>query len=309
MTKRIRYLLAGGAVMAFALGGLCGQGPSGGAGAAQPVGGDPNAADREAIKQSVQDFLKAFMSGDAKGVAAHWTENGEYQADDGTTLRGRAAIEKAYAKLFAKKKGKVQVELEPISLRFPSKDTAIGEGYFKVRVAGEAPAASKYSVLHVREGGKWLIALLREFPGEAPSLHDLEWLIGSWQAKTEDTEVQTTYEWWGDKSFLHVKVAIKTKDHTVKGFQMIGKDNSTGQLRSWLFDEGGSFGESTWSQDGKKWMLDSAAVLEDGSVLAATNILTWIDNDTFTFQSVNRTLDGEDLDDIPPVRVTRVKGK
>jgi transcriptional regulator with XRE-family HTH domain len=34
--------------------------------------------------------LKAFMIGDAKAMAAHWTENGEYFADDGTHPATRA---------------------------------------------------------------------------------------------------------------------------------------------------------------------------------------------------------------------------
>ena len=50
-------------------------------------------------------------------------------------------------------------------------------------------------------------------------------------------------------------------------------------------------------------------MLEDGNTVAATHILTRIDDDTFTFQSVERSTDGEALADIPPVRVTRVKGK
>jgi hypothetical protein len=90
---------------------------------------------------------------------------------------------------------------------------------------------------------------------------------------------------------------------------MIGKDSSTGQLRSWTFDRGGSFADATWSRDGQKWVQESAGVLEDGSVLTAKNILTRLDNDSFTFQSVDRSVGGEDVSDIPPIRVTRVKGK
>ena len=67
---------------------------------------------------------------------------------------------------------------------------------------------------------------------------------------------------------------------------MIGKDASTGQIRSWAFDPDGSFGEASWTRDGKKWTQESAGVLDDGSVLAATNILSRIDDDSFTFQSV-----------------------
>jgi uncharacterized protein (TIGR02246 family) len=268
-----------------------------------------NKEDMAAIKKAGQSFLKAYLAGDAKAMAAHWTENGEYYADDGTTVRGRAEIEKSYMELFAKSKPHTDAQLDVTSIRFPSKDTAIEEGYVKVRTGKEAPTSTKYSVLHVREGGKWLMAVVREWPSQGVSIRDLDWLIGSWEAKRDTTEVRTTYEWWGDKTFIRVHITIKQKDRTIQGFQMIGKDSSTGQLRSWTFDPDGSFSEATWSRDGKKWFQDSAAVMEDGSVLAATNIFTRIDDDAFTFQSVLRSVDGEDVDDIAPVRVTRVKSK
>ena len=98
-------------------------------------------------------------------------------------------------------------------------------------------------------------------------------------------------------------------EHTLDGFQMITRDGATGQVRSWVFDTDGNFGEATWAREGQKWVLDTAGVQENGVVVAATNILTRLDDDAFTFQSVNRTVGGEEAADIPPVRVTRVKGK
>jgi uncharacterized protein (TIGR02246 family) len=307
MRRKACFAIASCVVAVAAIGYLRGQQP-----AEQPAAGtagQENAADMAAIKKAGQSFLKAYMAGDAKAMAAHWTENGEYFADDGTVLRKRAVIEKAYGELFAKKKGPIDAAIDITSIRFPSKDTAIEEGYFKVRTGNEAPVASKYTVLHVREGGKWLMAVVREWPDQGISLKDLDWLIGTWEAKRDDVEVYATYEWWGDKAFLRAFLTIKQKAETSKGFQMIGKDRSTGQLRSWTFDEEGSFGEATWTREGSKWVQEATAVDENGSVQKATHILTWIDNDAFTFQSVQRTLDGEATPNIAPIRVTRVKTK
>ncbi len=304
--KRIYWLLASTLALALAASHLTGQQPP----KAGRAGHDKQTiADEAAIKQSGESLLRAYMAGDAQALAAHWTLNGEYYADDGTTIRGRAKIEKAYAALFAKKKGETRAEIADRSIRFPSRDTAIEEGRFRVQVGKEAPVWSKYSVLHVREDGKWRMAVVREWPSEGVSLHDLDWLIGSWEARHGDVEVRTTYTWWGDKSFIRVDIHLESKDRTITGFQMIGKDRSTGQIRSWTFDPDGSFAEASWMRDGKKWVQDSAGVLEDGSVLAATNILTRIDDRTFTYQSVQRTVSGEEVADIPPVRVTRVKSK
>jgi uncharacterized protein (TIGR02246 family) len=307
MKNRIGLSLVSLAAIGLMASFLSGQQPRQKAGAGAADQGNPE--DRAAINKAGQSFVKAYMAGDAKGLAGHWTDNGEYVADDGTSIRGRAEIAKAYAELFEKNKGPAEADIETTSLRFPSRDSAIAEGYFKVRRGKATPVSSKFSVLYVREDGKWQMAVVREWPNEGVSVRDLGWLIGTWSAKRDDTEVRTTYEWWGDKSFIRVNVMVKLKDRTITGFQMIGRDASTGQLRSWSFDVDGSFGEATWTRDGSKWVQDSAGVLENGSVLAATNILTRLDDDSFTFQSVQRTIGGEEAADIPPIRVTRVKGK
>jgi uncharacterized protein (TIGR02246 family) len=273
-----------------------------------PADKDARKADRAAIAAHKERFRKAFESGDAKGVASCWTSGGELIADDGSATRGRAAIEKSYRELFAKKETR-KAEVQGESLRFPSRDTAIEEGHFKVRVGKGEPTTSRYSALFVREGGEWLLAVVREWPAQDASLSDLEWLIGTWSARRDDTEVRTTYEWVYNKSFIRAQFTIRQKDRTLSGFKMIGVDRSSGELRSWTFESEGGFGEATWARDGKKWVLDSAGTLADGRTMASTNILTPLGPDSFTWQSVQRSVDGEELDDLPPVKVTRVKPK
>jgi len=307
MKKKTKLSIVGIVLCAALVCALASQRLSGENAALAPV--QEGGADTDAIKQAGQSFLKAYKAGDAKAMAAHWTENGEYFADDGTVLRGRANIEKAYAASVAKKKTKADMEIEVTSIRFPSKDSAIEEGFFRVQVDKEAATTSKYTILHVREGGKWLMAVVREWPSEGISVRDVDWIIGEWEAKGDDTDVHAKYQWWGDKSFIRADITIKQKDHTIKGFQMIGRDRSTNLVRCWTFEEDGGFAQATWHFDGKKWVQESAAVLEDGGVLHSINYLKRVDNDTFTFHSVQRTLNGEPQPDIGPVRATRVKGK
>ena len=144
MKKRVCFLIVSGIVAGLAIGNLPGRQPGDTAPKAQAVKGKDqpkeNVNDTAAIKKSGESFLKAYLAGDAKGMAAHWTENGEYFTDDGTILRGRAEIEKVYSELFAKKKGTNQreAEIEDYGSGFPSKDTAIEEGFFKSRVGKEA---------------------------------------------------------------------------------------------------------------------------------------------------------------------------
>ena len=66
-------------------------------------------------------------------------------------------------------------------------------------------ASSRISTLYVREKGRWLLALLREWPDEGTTLRDVDWLIGSWESKSGDVDVRTTYEWEEGKNFIRCR--------------------------------------------------------------------------------------------------------
>src|SRR5262249_3600785 len=258
-------------------------------------------ADREAVRKALDSFVAAFQKGDAKAVAGHWTAEGEYIGDDGTTYRGHAALEKAYTEFFGKNpNNSLQVEVE--SIRFPSRDTAVVEGYFKVRgTKGGELAVSQSSFLYTREDGKWLIAIAREWPGDGLSLRDLDWLIGTWEAKRDGTTVTTKYEWTANKSFIRCTFSIAQDKQTQTGMQMIVKDPSTGGFHQWTFEDTGGIGSADITRDGKKWVHTARGVTADGRVHTATNIMTPIDADSFLWHAVDRAIDDEDLPDLPPV--------
>ena len=134
-------------------------------------------------------------------------------------------------------------------------------------------------------------------------------MIGDWEAKGGEVDVRTTYEWEDGKTFLRGRFTIKEKDKDapVTGTQLIGKDPRTGQLHSWLFESDGGFGEAVWTWDGKQWRLDAAGVESDGDETSAVNLLTPLDKDAFTWQSIGRKSGDESLPDIAPVKVTRVR--
>ena len=314
-TTRIRMLLISGAAAAAAWLAL---GSSHAESAGQPAAAPPAAAqkadedrpaDRDAVRKALDEFCTAFQKGDGKAVAALWTAEGEYVGDDGTAIRGRAALEKDYAKFFAKNPdNRLEVEVE--TLRFPSRDTAVVEGHFKLR-QGKAKelVVSRCSFLYAREDGKWLVAIAREWPGDGMEMRDLEWLIGTWEAKREGTTVTTTYEWTTNKTFIRCQLSITQDGKTVTGTQMIGKMPSTGGLHIWTFEDEGGIGDADITRDGKRWLFAARGSTADGRVITATNIMTPVDADSFLWQTVERTADGEPLPDLVPIAVTRVKGK
>jgi uncharacterized protein (TIGR02246 family) len=274
-----------------------------------PAAPENRPADRAALNKALDALSAAFQKGDAKAVSALWTGEGEYISDDGTTFSGRAALEKAYTEFFAKNPDNA-LEIEVGSIRFPSIDTAVIEGHFKLRSGKKKDlTVSRYSFLYTREDGKWLIAIAREWPGDGLSLRDLEWLIGTWEAKRDGIAVSTKYEWTANRSFIRCTFSITRDGKTHTGMQMIGKDPATGALRSWTFEDDGGIAEATITRDGKKWVFTAEGATAAGREVAATNLLTPIDADSFLWHSTERSIDNEDLPDLAPIKVTRVKAQ
>ena len=267
-------------------------------------------ADEQAIREATQAFARAFEKGDAQAVGALFTEEAEYIDEDGAPVRGRAALAKAYTDFFAKRQ-ELKAEAKTEKVRFLGKDTAVEEGTFTVKAKTTPANASRYSALYVRQDGRWLMALLKEWGDEttnAPSLQDLAWLIGTWESEGTDLKASTTYEWADNKAFIRARYSIVPKKDGEKassGTQVIGVDPGSGVIRAWLFDSEGGIGESFWTHDGERWVIDSAGTLADGSETTAQNFLTRTGDDGFTWRSVKRTLNGEHLPDLGTVKVKR----
>jgi uncharacterized protein (TIGR02246 family) len=276
----------------------------------KPAGTDAAPEDRAAVRATMQSFAKAFVAKDAKGLAAHWTSQGEYQNDQGKSAHGRDALEKGFARFFGRTP-EITAEVRPDSLRFLSKDAAIEEGTVTIRRGAAEPSTNaRYSAFFVREQGRWFIARLSESAGDEDSIKDLDWMIGDWKSVGgQGAEIRTTYAWDANKKFIHVRFAIAEKAVALHGTQIIGVDPATGGIRTWTFEADGGVGVADWNRDGDHWELELAGTLGDGRRLTETNVLRRVNNDTMTFQSIHRTLDGADVADLPPVKITRIKSE
>ena len=267
---------------------------------------DDHPAERAAIGKTTQGFVDAYSKGDVAQVAAHLSEGAELISDEAPPLRGRDAIRKALINYFAENPPK-KITREVDSVRFTSKHSAVEEGNLKVAVGSEAAKNMKYSLRLIDEDGKWLITAIQEWPIERGELLDLEWLIGSWEAKRPDAEFRTTYEWFGNKAYIRGTMMMRQKDLTFTTMQIIGPDPRTDELRIWTFETDGGFAEGTCTREGNTWIFDTEGVLAEGDEVSATNILLRVNNDTMTWQPVNLTVGDESVGNLPPVKVTRVK--
>ncbi len=267
--------------------------------------------DEQAIRTASQAFAKAFEAGDDKAVAALFTEEAEYIDESGEPVKGREALAKAYGDFFAKRK-ELKAEAKSDAVRFLGSDTAVEEGTFTVTAADSPPNSSRYSALHVREGGKWLIGLLKEWQDDTtnqPSLKDLEWLIGTWESESDELSAKTTYSWTASKAFIRADYTITPKkegEQPSTGTQVIGVDPAVGTIRAWLFASDGGIGESNWIWEGDRWMIESVGTLADGTHTSAVNFLARSGDDAFTWRSVQRIHAGEPQPDIAAVTVKRV---
>lgn len=272
--------------------------------------GDTRAADRAALADVFKSLSKAFAARDPEAVAAHWTAEGEYENEAGVALKGRTALVTAFSGFFVKTP-EVKSEVQPGASRFLAKDAAVSEGKVAVQRGPTLPTTyAKYTALLVREDGKWRLAELRESPWEESSLQQLSWLEGEWKsAAGENAEIRTVYTWSSNRKFLHGQFTITEKDKglSLTGQQIIGIHPATGQLHAWIFEADGGVGESQWQRDDDHWMIQATGSLSSGGEMSETNVLRRINNDLFTWQSVYRSLNGNDLADLPPVKVARTK--
>ncbi len=277
--------------------------------AASPKAGSE--ADEKAIRQTADEFAKAFNAGDAKAVGLLWALDSEYIDESGQSFQGRAVIEKEYAAVLEQHRGAIMtITIE--SIRFLAPDIAMEKGVARVKSPGGiADTAARYTVVHAKRDGKWTMVFGRDAPYVAASnedyLKDLEWLIGDWNPEAKDQPLRLHFEWMAQKNFIKNTYTV-TKDgqSTLTGGQIIGWNPKRGRIVSWHFDAQGGFGEDVWTKDGSKWVIEATGVLRDGSESTAVNVVTPLDANSFTWQSVRRTLDGVGLPDTPPVKIVRV---
>jgi uncharacterized protein (TIGR02246 family) len=258
----------------------------------KPIKDTQREADQSAIDRLTKDLIQAFDRRDAAAIAAHWTEEGEFFREDGEPIRGRTAIQQGYARFFQTLQGRPKLEVQMDTVRFPSADMAVSEVTLRVKKeTGELEASAHQGIVLVRESRQWKVAVIREWDrdvGHDLSLRDLDWLIGTWHAATTEREVTIHYEWDENKSFIRGSFTVKEGAKAIQsGTEIIGKDNSEGMIRSWVFQSDGGFGSGAWARDGKKWTIHVHGVKADGSTLLAGIIYLQLDPNIITWQVVN----------------------
>jgi hypothetical protein len=228
---------------------------------------------------------------------------------DGTEINGRDAIQQSFETAFGESP-KAAISVVVDSLKFLTSDVAVEEGFTTSFPDGDTlTARSRYTVVHLKKDGKWLMQSVRVVEEESLSaygeLQPLEWLIGEWIDEGRSENVETTFRWDENKSFLLEEFQVVRGENIVlKGTQRIGWDPQAKQIRSWTFDSAGGFGEATWTPTGDDWVVKAKAVTADGTSASATRTLTRAATDRVIWSATERLAGNEAL---PDLAVTMVR--
>jgi len=146
-------------------------------------------------------------------------------------------------------------------------------------------------------------------PSQLASLKELEWLVGNWEDKDEDTVIKSDWKWDENKVFLKQSFDVQVQGQkSLKGYQIVGWDPIAKKVRSWIFDSDGGFGEGSWSRLGDTWYNQIAFTIPSGQKASAINTYKKVDENTYTFGAINREIDGEILPNMDSVNIIKMAG-
>lgn len=269
----------------------------------------PAADDVAAIRAAAAAFETAFNAGDARAIAALWTEDGDYHDESGTVYRGRSAIAAAYTN-FLKANPGLKITIAVDAVRLLSDTAAIEDGRTLLNAHPGAPGYSRYTAVHVKVDGKWLMSTVRDTHVATPSayehLADFEWMVGSWAAESHGTKTAYDCQWIANKSFLERRYTVTHPDQSVTtGVQIIGWDPATRAIQSWNFSSDGGTAVGLWQPHASGYAAELHGTTGEGVRTTAFNVFRKLDDDTFAWQSVQRTVGDQRLPDTEEVIVKR----
>jgi hypothetical protein len=163
----------------------------------------------------------------------------------------------------------------------------------------------------VKRDGKWLLDRVTDtakevVPSHYEQLKTLEWMVGQWTTEAANAEVDVDCNWTKNKNFITraFKISIG-EEFDFSGMQIIGWDAAGKTIRSWTFDSNGTFAEATWEQRGGKWFIRNRGVLPDGRAATMINVMKPVGDNSFTWQTIERTAGGELQPNIDEITIVR----
>jgi uncharacterized protein (TIGR02246 family) len=267
-------------------------------------------ASEAAIRKAAASYVEAFNKHDAKALADHWSPDAVYlNRSTGAEAVGREAIAEQFTALF-KEQPEVKLEVSVASVQFVSPNVASERGTAKFLAPNGEPEEIEYSAVDVKRDGRWLLDRVTDKTKEAaPSHYEqlkvVEWMVGKWTADADNADVELDCNWTKNQKFLTRAFKISIDDDSFSGMQIIGWDPAAKAIRSWTFDSNGTFAEAAWQQRGGRWFIRNRGTLPDGRTATMINVMKPVDENSFTWQTIERTAGSELLPNIDEILIVR----
>ena len=265
----------------------------------------PKSDSSGAVRAASKAFQAAARQGDEKALRKMWTANGEYVDAAGKSVKADELIRRLTASPVANAVPATEAAAET-TLRFVTPDVAIEDGIAdRVCAVDGSLLTRRYTATWVKRDGNWLLDNLRESVADASPINDrlkpLEWLLGEWAAKADDTSILVSAHWSDGGNFI-VRDFVVGHDggESVTATQRIGWDPISAQIKSWTFDSQGGVGEDHWRRDGKRWLVETADVTPDGKEGKTSSVYVPGDERHYTWEVVGADVAGTKL---KPVRI------
>lgn len=236
-------------------------------------------SDHQAIRAAAKDYLAAKRRGDFESLGKMWTPEGDYQDASGNVIKAQDLI-RQQASTATPQPTPENTPPQESSLRLVTADVAIEDGTADLGLAADGShVIGRFTAVWVKRDGRWLLDSLREATTATPTTNDhlreLEWLIGEWTGKTDDTVMLVSSHWSEGGNYIVREFLVRAEGPSViSGSERIGWDPVAGKIKSWMFDSNGGSGEGHWTREGEGWIVGSTEVMPDGQKSSASTLFT-----------------------------------
>ncbi len=266
-----------------------------------------------AVAQASADYVIAFNDRDYESLASQWTADAEL-VEGGSRVVGREEIV-ASIRGWLDRHPDARIGIEVGTVTPLAATLARVEGIMTFsRTADALPVVSRFVSLRVLEEGSWKLAESVVEPASAAAVEDLDWLLGSWSAKSADGgSIQATFEKVvGGHAILGQMTVTAADGSTLEAIEIIHADRIAHALRSWVFDSRGATATGLIESDGitlNRTLVGTPSPASGGRRSSWVQLIMPGGADAFTLHSVERSIDGRRLPDADPLHFRRTLSK
>ena len=174
------------------------------------------------------------------------------------------------------------------------------------------PEEIEYSAVDVKRDGKWLLDRVTDkskevIPTHYEQLKALEWMVGNWTDEADNAEVELDCNWTKNKNFLTRAFKISI-DGQIDISRDAGHRLGSGREGDSLLDVRLQRHVSPRRPGSTAATAGSSAIaasLPDGRTATMINVMKQVDENSFTWQTIERTAGGELLPNIDEIQLVR----